>query len=72
MSVTKEKGKVSVYSGAQQPQSIRENKEMPGAQQPQAYGNDEIVTAARQLKIISISGDPAVPAWGHENTLSKG
>ena len=36
---------MSVYSGAQQPQSMREDKRMPGAQQPQAYGNGEIVTS---------------------------
>ena len=44
MIVTKVKGEniESVYSGAQQPQSMQQ--ETLGAQQPQAYGNDEIVT----------------------------
>ena len=34
---------MSVYLGAQQPQS-REKQNVPGAQQPQAHGNGETVT----------------------------
>ena len=35
---------MSVHSGAQQPQSEEQKREVPGAQQPQAHGNGEIVT----------------------------
>ena len=54
MSVTKkEKEKASVYSGAQQPQSMRENKKMPGAQQPQAYGNGQTVTIIKETFLLT-------------------
>ena len=45
VSVTKkEKEKLSVHPGAQQPQGEERKTSMPGAQQLQAHGNDEIVT----------------------------
>ena len=45
----KEKGrKVSVYLGAQQPQSTKGKQSVLGAQQPQAHGNGEIVTISKK------------------------
>ena len=61
MSVTKEKRKVSVHSGAQQPQSVKGKSSTPGAQQPQAYGNGEIVTVALKVLWSSIHSDAFVP-----------
>ena len=56
VSVTKRKGKLSMYSGAQQPQSRNGQRGMPGAQQPQAHGNNGIITLghvqAVQMKYV--------------------
>ena len=86
VSVTKkEKEKLSVHPGAQQPQGEEQKTSMPGAQQPQAHGNDEIVTQEGKCHIYENRGSNSpqsncqysdylggsVTLCGSYNTLTK-